>query len=231
MTFEDAPVAGPSTIPANVDVVHVAENMDTVLVFDDEAYARQLEAEEQELARQYAEEKSRPPDTQGEQPSGEGLPQYTSSQPQQSSLQRIEEVPSRIAIPSQTMPSTTGASRPTPTQPHHPALGGAQLRQQEYRPISSLPEAGPSAPFYPGHRRQSDADTRSDASHQSSGHSSTGPQTVHPERRPSYSAVPPQADNRVSQPVQHVPSPGALNPFLDRELLLGVCTSFHSQLP
>jgi len=242
-TPQDAPVAGPSTIPTNVDVVHVAENMDTVLVFDDEAYARQLEAEEQELARQYSEEKSRPPDMQDEQPSGEGLPQYTSS-PQQSSWQRIEMVPSRLAIPSQTMPSTDGASRQTPTQPHHPALGGAQLRQQEYspRPISSLPEAGPSAQFYssPNHRRQSDSDTPSDASHQSSGHSSTGPQTAHPERpnpqpnperRPSYSAVPPQADNRVPQTVQHVPSPGALNAnhFLDRELLLGVCTSFHSQ--
>lgn len=239
-TPRDAPVAGPSTIPTNVDVVHVEETMDTVLVFDDEAYARQLEAEEQELARQYSEEKSRPPDMQGEQPSGEGLPQYSSS-PQQSSWQRIEMVPSRLVIPPQTMPSTSGASRPTPTQPPHPAVGGAQLRQQEYspRPINTLPEAGPSAQFYssPKHRRQSDSDTRSDASHQSSAHSSTGPQTAHPERphpqserRPSYSAVPPQADNRVPQ---HVPTPGALNAnhFLDRELLLGVCMSFHSQFP
>jgi hypothetical protein len=246
---QDAPITGPSTIPTNVDV---AESMDTVLVFDDEAYARQLEAEEQELARQYSEEKSRPPDIQGEQPSGEGLPQYTSSNPQQSNWQRIEMVPTRLVIPSQAMPSASGASRPTPTQPYHPASGGAQLRQQDFspKPISPLSEAGPFYPS-PGHRRQSDSDTRSDASHQSSGHSSTGPQTAHPERlnfihqieqqppqsnperRPSYSAVPPQADNRVPGPVQHVPSPGALNAnhFLDRELLLGVCTSFHSQFP
>lgn len=250
-TPQDAPVAGPSTIPTNVDAVQVAETMDTVLVFDDEAYARQLEAEEQELARQYVEEKSRPPDMQGDQPSGESLPQYTSNSPQQSNWQRIEMVPARLVVPSQPMSSTSGASRPTPTQPHHPTFGGAQLRPQEYssRPISSLPEAGPSASFYPSpiHRPHSDSDTRSDASHQSSGHSSTGPQTAHPERlnhiqqqppqsiserRPSYSAVP-QADNRVPGPVQHAPTPGALNAnhFLDRELLLGVCTSFHSKFP
>jgi len=231
---QDAPVAGPSAIPANIDAVHVAENMDTVLVFDDEAYARQLEAEEQELARQYSEEKSRPPDMQGEQSIEEGLPQYTSNNPQQSNWQRIEMVPSRLVIPSQAMPSTSGASDPTPTQPQYSASGGPQLRPQA-QPISSLPEAGPSPQSYssPGRRRQSDSDTRSDASHQSSGHSSTGPQTAHPERRPSYSAVPPQVDNRVPGTVQHVPSPVALNAnhFLDRELLLGVCTSFRSQFP
>ncbi|KIM46309.1 hypothetical protein M413DRAFT_310869 [Hebeloma cylindrosporum] len=285
-TPQDAPVAGPSTIPTNVDVVHIAESMDTVLVFDDEAYARQLEAEEQELSRQYLEEKNRPPDMQGEQPLGEGLPQYPSSIPQQSSWQRIEMVPSRLIIPSQATPAVSGgASRPTPTQPQPPAFGGAQLRQHEFlpRPVSSMPEAGPSAMFYssPGPRRQSDADTRSDASHQSSGHSSTGPQTAHPERltrvhqieqpppqssperrpsyssagpqtahpersnhvrrieqqpphsnperHPGYSTVPsPQADNRVPSTTHHLPSPAALNAhhFLDRELLLGVCTSF-----
>jgi len=237
LTPQDASVAGPSAIPPNVDAVHVAENMDTVLVFDDEAYARQLEAEEQELARQYSEEKSRPPDMQGEQSIGEGLPQYSSNNPQQSNWQRIEMVPSRLVIPSsQAMPSTSGASHTTPTQPQYSASGGTQLRPQEFsQPISSLPEAGPSPRFYssPGQRRQSDSDTRSDASHQSSGHSSTGPQTAHPERRPSYSAVPPQVDNRVPGTVQHVPSPVALNAnhFLDRELLLGVCTSFRSQFP
>ncbi|PPQ77374.1 hypothetical protein CVT25_010956 [Psilocybe cyanescens] len=190
---------------------------DTVLVFDDEAYARQLAAEEEEIARQELQsynDKRKALEAARDDQVEQAAPAYIShgKQPQWQ--------PPEIFIP--------------PSEPYQ-FRDSVVPRSVEKAPASVDPSSSSySSVAYPsiGSRRDSESDTFSMTSRHSSARSSASVPVGQPDRpahrrRPSIGSMP-QADSRTSGNGHQPPVAGLLNPnqFLDRELLVGVTIGF-----
>ncbi|CAA7259649.1 unnamed protein product [Cyclocybe aegerita] len=239
----------------NVDVLEQTES-DTVLVFDDEAYARQLAAEEEELLRQELEsrrgEKGNLEASQPQEPEGQDLPLYTTRDQQLPEWQATElysELYSNNRPRSMTTPQRQSSIQPhpLPTQSKGNSRSNYPSSIPENQPASfarrgsdagiasSTPNAPPYASPFPiphpslGNRRESEPDTRSDASHHSSTYSAASAPAAYYDRptSQSVSSSPAAGPSNASQPA-HLSAPVAVNPnhFLDRELLMGVSIGF-----
>ncbi|KDR83873.1 hypothetical protein GALMADRAFT_236334 [Galerina marginata CBS 339.88] len=242
--------SSPHVDPALPESSSVEPEPETVLVFDDEAYARQLAAEEEEWARQQLEqypsaaEEKRRQQTIQDRPFEEerGLPVYSKDQPTSSQdLYPVQE----LAGPS----SYRSVSH----------YGKGKQQDFEARPTISFSETSSSLPLSPvvypslGNRRESESDTHSDASHHSSARSTASAPTGHrphqyaesQPKRPSFSEPsnrpppdesmsdhahyhPPHPSDERGPAKNHRLPPGVLNPnhFLDHKLLLGVAIGF-----
>ncbi|KAF8913787.1 hypothetical protein CPB84DRAFT_6553 [Gymnopilus junonius] len=146
--------------------------VETVLVFDDEAYARQLAAEEEELARreQYqSEQKKSLGEDPNKQPGEPYLPVYSSLGVQGG--QSLDKVISNSSS-SSSLSNAGPPSRPI----QYPIAGSSEQSELVARPgpsQSELPHFVPILPVvYPspslGLHRENESDAHSEASHQSS---------------------------------------------------------------
>lgn len=228
--------------------VYAASEEPNVLVFDDEAYARQLAAEEEALAAQeqhYPNEKAHPMPlyNKGREQS---LPLYTPSDEYSqfvTSPTSDEQAFASFATASTSVPypapasSFTARTYPYPTQFSdytQPAVNRTRSRSDlssDFRLNSSSANATLGQYFpavtYPAlnNHHEPEYDALSEVSHHSSNHSSTAPQNVQPGRQTS-SLTSSQTERRPSGAAAPVATAGILNAnhYIDRQLLLGVCT-------
>ncbi|KAJ3504998.1 hypothetical protein NLJ89_g7646 [Agrocybe chaxingu] len=208
-----------SSVLYDVDVLEQTES-DTVLVFDDEAYARQLAAEEEELLRQELESR------RGEKK----IWRHHNPKNRRGRIYRFIRRGIKNGEPQSSQSKGNSHSNyPSSIPENQPA--SYTRRGSDAGVASSTPNVPPYASPYPiplpslGNRRESEPDTRSDASHHSSTYSAASAPATYYDRPISQAASssPAAGPSNASQP-----APVAVNPnqFLDRELLVGVSIGF-----
>ena len=216
---------------------------ETILAFDDEAYARQLAAEEEELARQEqeqyrSEEKRKLAESYDKYDKEPSLPAYSSVG---ASSQSPEKITSDLSA-FQTFSTAPLSSRPI----QYPTAGRDRYSDNQTS-TSTSPIIPPSLSVmpvvYPSLGQHTESDARSEASHHSSIQSSSSPANNHADpphtggqtlnrlsnsSPPIGSSSPVSSRRRISGQGAQSPSQGMLNAnhFIDRELLMGVCTYF-----
>lgn len=230
----------PSWVTSQPANLYADSEEPNVLEFDDEAYARQLAAEEEAMAaqeQQYGNEKSRPIPNYPQDVEAP-LPLYTpADQPTHfSGGPSFSQHP--YSLPRQSAPSSNGpyfAQNHPSHAPEYaqPTFNNGQSRSGDnidFRLISSLTNVPRNSHFLPvvyptlGNRNEPEPDSLSDVSHHSSVHSTTSaPPAIQPgNQTPSTSS-----HNDIRPPGAAPPAPAIgmmnANHFLDRELLLGVC--------
>lgn len=192
---------------------------DTVLAFDDEAYARQLAAEEEELARQ---------EQQAYNEKRKALEAHDE-------LVELEAVPAYISHGKQPQPRYQSMEAFRPASEPYQFRDSVVPRPSDVAPPPPDPSSSPhSSVAYPslGSRRDSESDTLSMTSHHSSARSSASVSVGQADRaigrrRQSVGSMS-QPDSKSGHGHQS-PVAGLLNPnqFLDRELLVGVSRCLH----
>lgn len=234
--------------PSALESASAEPTPETVLIFDDEAYAHQLAAEEEELARQeqyQSDEKRNLGEDFNKPPEGPNLPAYSLLSVQDQSIDKV--VPNLFSF--QSSSSAGLSSRPI----HYPIAAPAKQPGFQTRPGPSTSEPSSSVSVLPvaypslDQHRETDSDAQSEASHHSSFRSNASAPTSHSDSRStshqdskphshptslsSKGAMnsPISPERRISGQAPHLPGSGVLNAnhFLDPELLTGVCTFFY----
>lgn len=221
--------------PATEDVSQTETMVDqTVLVFDDEAYARQLAAEEEELARlESMDEKTKLHSVSAQEGPSDSLPLYSynklyqAQQPAPNFKLYADEEP--YPLTPQTMASTT--SHPI----SYPEVQRQNHETQINKPISEYTLNSYPSVVYPtlSKHRDTESDTHSTFSYNSSTPSSSAADRSYmrsefeSEKKSSHTSnASTPSDDNVGK--EHHPVPTGMinaNHFVDPELLLGVCTS------
>lgn len=185
------------------------------LVFDDEAYARQLLAEEEDELSRRIEEKGRLEAERQQRPQPHLLPQYTSEGLLESSASSR-----RSSNANQRPPPLHIQTQNTRIMPSAPTQSSSQIPAQPQPPpsFSATNERRPPLQTF-----NSNASTSSSTQSSHSVRPDMNQRPIPPHSNSMSSAVP--GPSTAPQLARHHSSAGIVNPnqFLDRELLTGVC--------
>jgi hypothetical protein len=201
-----------------MESLQTTETDESRLVFDDEAYARQLLAEEEDELRRRIEEKGRMEAERQQRPEPDSLPQYTSQ-----GLLPPDVPPGESSGSSRRSSNANEVPPPVPAQPARTIPSGSTPSSSQNTFLRNDRHSRPMNSSLPCRRSIQARQYRRLHSRHSGrpGINQHGNQT-RPHTNSMSSAV--AGPSNVAQLTRHS-SAGVVNPnhFLDRELLTGVC--------